>query len=721
MALTDSTSHHSTTPHADDRLTPDPTAARAKGRSAAARHGPLDDPARALVCLCWALVVAVALWIGGRSFLPLAVLEGWAYDLRTVTLPGPDRPAGRDVLLVQIDDASLRHQPWRDPVDRGLVADLIDRAAALGARAVGVAMTFPDLRPVTEPANSTATDPAADLLLTAGDDALIRTVRDASLPVVIGIDPRGGTLQTRLLALTIGGRIDPDRDPADDAARTLPGPATADAPPHMMRELARIVRAAPPDQPVLHRFGSPLPVLSATALTADNRARIDGRVVVIEPARAGRLDPRFPTALSITGTDGLTRGALIGAGLAQLMANDRPTLPASWQVALLLLGSALIGLVAGGCAWPAAARLAVGIVLTLAFGAGAVALYGVAGLAIPIAGPVLAFWLTGIGAYWVVDQRRIGLERRLRAAYGGQLDGPLLRTALTLSSGVGDRGPAGRRSPVGGPAGGAPAGGRLSDGRLSGGMAVGQRLPAATVLSVDVGLVTDAADWLEPGAFADAVARHRRFVRRAVVAAGGIVLQADGVHMTALFGGIGPQPDHAVAALRCLLALRADTADGPSAALGPVRAVADSGALTLLLSDDPCGTGLSVEGAPAATSRRLLAVADRLGSPLCATAATVSTAFASGEDDVALRPVAELRAGTGDDTLISLFETIPKRMVATQETQAYFAAFRRMRDLDPETPYLFRALHDRSPDDPLIAAHLARLTSGHAGSVVDLA
>jgi len=648
-------------------------------RTGRQRRGPLDHPGIALACLAWSLAVAIGLWIGGQTVPPLQALEGLAYDLRTAVLPLPANRTADDVLLVRIDEDSLRGQPWRDPVDRRLVAEVIASAGQLGARAVGVAMTFAEPR------------------MAEADDALIAALRDAPLPVAIGIDPDGGSLQSRLLALAVGGVTVPETSLPDATARALPQVDTGTRPPHMLTELARMIRAAPPTQPVLRTFADPAPpTVSAADLAGLDRSRIEGRVVIIDPAREDGLDPRYRTALAVRGSDGMTSGELIARGLTQLTGGVRPVLPADWQTTLLLLGSALIGLVIGGAAWSPQWRLATGTALSGAYAGGTSLLYLHAALALPAALPLLAFWLAGLGAYVIVDRRRIGLRGRLRAAHGDGLDGAALRAALSL--------------------------GGQAEAALAAGQAVSRRVTSATIVTVDAALAAEAADWLEPAGFADALSRHRAFVRKALVDAGGLILQFDGTRATALFGGFGQQPDHAVRALRSLVALR-DTGSPtggrpmPSASLGPIRAVADSGAVTLSLCDDRCGAGLSVEGAPVASATRLLEIGERLGSPLCATAQTVSDAFASGEEEVALRPIAELQFGASE-TLVSLFEAIPRDMAATQETRAYYAAFRRMRDLDPEAPYLFRALHERSPEDPLIGAHLRRLTSGGSGSVV---
>lgn len=648
-------------------------------RTVRQRHGPLDHPTVALACFVWSLAVAVGLWIGGQTVPTLQSLEGLAYDLRTAFLPLPANNAASDVLLVQIDEDSLRDHPWRDPIDRRLVADIIASAGQLGARAVGVAMTFAEPR------------------LTESDDALIEALRDAPLPVAIGIDPDGGSLQSRLLALAVGGTTAPETSPPGGTARTLPLVEAGSRPPHMLTELARMIRATPPSQPILRIFSNPaLQTVGAADLAGLDRDRIEGRVVIVAPAREDGLDRHYRTAMALRGSDGMTAGDLIAHGLIQLIGGVRPVLPAEWQTTLLLLGSSLIGLVIGGAAWSPRRRLAAGAVLTGAYAGGTSLLYVHAALALPAGLPLLAFWLSGVGAYMIVDRRRIGLRRRLRAAHGDRLGSPALRAALSLGS--------------------------QAEAALAAGHAVGRRVTSATVVAVDASLAAEAADWLEPASFAEALTRHRAFVRKALADAGGMILQFDGTRATALFGGFGQQPDHAVRALRSLIALR-DTVSatgarmGPSASLGPIRAVADSGAVTLSLCDDRCGTGLSVEGAPVASTERLLGVGERLGSPICATAQTVSEAFASGEEEVALRPVAELQLGASE-TLVSLFEAIPRDMAATQETRAYYAAFRRMRDLDPEAPYLFRALHERSPEDPLVGAHLRRLTSGGSGSVV---
>ena len=65
---------------------------------------------------------------------PLANLETKLADIRVAAMP-PAMPPSSDVVVIAIDEATLAGFPYRSPVDRGLVADLIEQLEGKGAAA----------------------------------------------------------------------------------------------------------------------------------------------------------------------------------------------------------------------------------------------------------------------------------------------------------------------------------------------------------------------------------------------------------------------------------------------------------------------------------------------------------------------------------------------------------------------------------------------------------
>ncbi len=99
--------------------------------------------------------------------------DHWTADWRTAYLsPAAAKPHPR-IAIVAITDETLKDLP-SSPIDRGLLARLVDAIDAAGPRAIGVDIFF--LKKTEE----------------AKDEALIAALRDAKAPVVLGaIDERG--------------------------------------------------------------------------------------------------------------------------------------------------------------------------------------------------------------------------------------------------------------------------------------------------------------------------------------------------------------------------------------------------------------------------------------------------------------------------------------------------------------------------------------------------
>lgn len=77
-----------------------------------------------------AIVIAfVAAFLSGSSvkfIAPLANLETKLADIRVAAMQ-PAMPPSSDVVVIAIDEATLAAFSYRSPVDRGLVADLIEQ------------------------------------------------------------------------------------------------------------------------------------------------------------------------------------------------------------------------------------------------------------------------------------------------------------------------------------------------------------------------------------------------------------------------------------------------------------------------------------------------------------------------------------------------------------------------------------------------------------------
>ncbi|MBA4095068.1 MAG: hypothetical protein C0489_13415, partial [Candidatus Accumulibacter sp.] len=81
--------------------------------------------------------VAAALAVAGVRYLSfLTSLDNTANDLRVAIQPA--QPASKDIVVVALDEATLAQFPYRSPVDRGFLADLLVALQNKGAKVIGL-------------------------------------------------------------------------------------------------------------------------------------------------------------------------------------------------------------------------------------------------------------------------------------------------------------------------------------------------------------------------------------------------------------------------------------------------------------------------------------------------------------------------------------------------------------------------------------------------------
>ncbi len=118
-----------------------------------------------------ALGAGVALLLASSP--PLRALDAFAADVR-ISLFGSVMPERRDLAIVAVDEAALARLPFRSPVDRAFLADLVRAIDERGARVIGI-----DL-PLDRPTRA------------EDDDALARALERARAEIVLVAEPPTG-------------------------------------------------------------------------------------------------------------------------------------------------------------------------------------------------------------------------------------------------------------------------------------------------------------------------------------------------------------------------------------------------------------------------------------------------------------------------------------------------------------------------------------------------
>ena len=84
-----------------------------------------------------AILAAVMAVCAVRYFSPLTNLENKMADIRVAAMQKP-MEVSKDVVVVAINEDTLTAFPYRSPVDRGFLADLITQLSNKGAKVIGV-------------------------------------------------------------------------------------------------------------------------------------------------------------------------------------------------------------------------------------------------------------------------------------------------------------------------------------------------------------------------------------------------------------------------------------------------------------------------------------------------------------------------------------------------------------------------------------------------------
>lgn len=143
--------------------------------------------------------VIAATWVAGTAWTMTRAtdyswalwLEHWTGDIRTGLFSHRPKRQDSRIALVTITDETMQPYPYRSPVDRSLLANLVSSLDAAGVRSIGLDFLF--LKP---------TEPAKDAELVAAMRAAKTTIVVAAADSRVGINPAQAEYQDAFLRNT---------------------------------------------------------------------------------------------------------------------------------------------------------------------------------------------------------------------------------------------------------------------------------------------------------------------------------------------------------------------------------------------------------------------------------------------------------------------------------------------------------------------------------------
>lgn len=625
--------------------------------------------------LAIAVAVLVALPVSSR-------LDPIVGDLAVLGLSPEAEDAREQIVIVTITEDTLAGFPYRSPIDRGFLADLITTLDAAGPAGIGL-----------------------DILLDSPSEQqkdlrLVTAIDDASAPVVLADVPHSflTNQQAAHLNAILDGRTPGDvtlqRDDADGILRHLPR-STRDQPLFSEALAGRQFPETPFDSRILYQTGSadgkgPFPKYPAHTVPHLPKDWFTGKYVLIGTDMP-EVD-RHPTPL--VSASGAAAGHMAGIEvhahvLAQLLsARHLPVLTFDQSFALLLAFAILsaIGFLFAG-------RMKVYFV-----GLGAVlVLYCLAAwigvhreiLLLPVLGPVTA----SATCVFLLALIRWRQDRRERAfvvsAFEKYVSPEIVR--------------------------------RLASGEVD--LAIGGEKRLVTYVFTDIEGFTTLSEQLPADQVADILNGYLHEVCDVVIDNGATLDKLIGDAVVCLFGA--PETDPAQAEKAVALAMELDrTAERYRAALAERGTALGVTRIGIHCGEAVIGnfgghrffdyTGI---GDTVNTAARLEGANKYLGSRICVSGAVVERC--RDNPALAFRPLGDL-AVKGRSQALPCFEPLPPERAREPWAAEYLAAFDQLDDDPAAARSLFeKVLQDRPHDGPS-RFHLDRLEEGQSGTKVTL-
>jgi adenylate cyclase len=637
-------------------------------------------PAAALV-----VAAACASYFAPR-FIPIfAVAEQWLVDLR-VTLLSPAEPQRSDIALIVVDEATLAGLPYRSPVDREFLAGLLSNLDSIDVRAIGLDLL---LDQPTEPAK---------------DEGLHRVMHSMRVPLVVAWADTADRLTERqadYLAHSIGdldrGYVTLLTDPYLDVVRWVyPGRTwQGEAISGFAGAVAAAVGQAPPREaePLAYRRGPDAETpafrsFSASAVQLLPRDWFADKIVLIGSDLPHQDRHRTPMATVFENRDATLPGVAIHAhALAQLLdGRTAPTIDPTTEM-VTVATAAIAAMLIGALNVSVAVHTVIGVLSFALLWVIGFEIYRVGGVLIPLVTPSLTFALTFAAgnAYWRGRTRR--QSHFIQTAFS-RFTSPAVVQALIRDP---DR------------------------------LRLGGEKREISCLFTDIANFTP---WLERAEPEEAVATLSAYLNemcRITFEHDGTLDKLVGDALHVLFGAPVEQPDHAIRAVRCAMAMDAfarafsaqQRADGPP--FGNTRIGVHSGPAVVGNFGGERYFDYTAYGDTVNTVARLESANKHLGTLIC-----VSAAAAGACPALAFRPIGSLIV-VGRSQPIDVFEPLADESPAAASLRMYLDAFALLAKHDTRSRELFGELRTRYPDDPLVRLHADRLANGESGVVLRMA
>ena len=612
------------------------------------------------------------------SFLVYA--EQYVEDVRLALLL-PSEPQHPDIVIVTLNEDLLTRFPYREPVDRGFLAGLVQTLQARSPRLIAIDVLFDQ---PTEPAkddamrNALATSPVPLVVSYVDDPAIVTPAQKQFLDSFVPAPAR---------ALANLGE-----DPFDTVRWIYPGHAVADGSflPSFARRIAERLSVTTPPRPVEIAWRGnpadpgigPFRIFPAQLVATLPAAWFRDKIVLIGADVSLNDRHRTPFAAVYGGAKGFLPGIVIQAHSTAQLVDGRQPYGISWLGNLTIaFAAACLGAMLGTIEIALLTRIALTGVALLLLWIGGFVLFHAERIMIDLVDPSVALVI----AVWATDSLA-GLEARRQREFIRNVFSRYVSPKVVERMVERDAMPslAGERREM-------------------------------TFLFTDVADFTTLSETIGTHAIAEVLNAYLEGACQVILRHDAMVDKFIGDAVFAIFNGAWPQEDHAQRAVRCALDLdvfaerfRAEQ-NAKGIPFGVTRIGVHTGQATIGNFGSATTMQYTALGDAVNTAARLEGLNKYFGTRI-----SVSEETRRRCDGIAFRPLGIVTL-KGKLSALCAYEPIAEGADSGYVAR-YLGAYASLEQQDPGALERFARLHEEQPADGCVAMHLERLRNGEIGA-----